>query len=92
MSANRILNPDSTILGQLDGHWQRVASLILWKTSGRKKITITAADIQELQHAFGDAGPVVFTHGHVDSLDFQLIDALAAKRLAEHDKTMRGTA
>lgn len=87
----KILNPDSTVLQQVDGQWMKLATLILWKTAGRGKVTITAADMQAMSDAFAPGIPTLMTHGHVDSFDFQIIDAEAAERLAAHDATQRGT-
>jgi hypothetical protein len=90
---NRVINPDSTILQQVDGHWQKLAALILWKTVGRDKIVlITHADIEEFHRAFAPGTGVILTHGHAESIGFSLIDEAAAQRLAEHDSTIKGTA
>lgn len=89
---NTIINPDSVILQQVDGHWQKLAALIVWKCVGRGTVTITAEDIQGCAAAFAPGPPTLLTHGHADSIEFRLVDEAAAKRLAEHDRTLRGRA
>lgn len=86
------LNPESTVLQQLDEHWQKMAALILWKLAGSKQIRITANDIQALNDAFAPGGPVIYTHGHKDSLEFQIVDGATAERLAAHDAKIKGRA
>lgn len=77
------INPESVILQQLDGQ----------KLVGRDKaVKVTAEDIQRCAAEFGPDGPVVFTHGHSDSIEFSIVDVAAAKRLAEHDARTRGAA
>jgi hypothetical protein len=89
---NENLSPDSTVLQQIEGHWQKLFAILLWKTSKRERRTITVEEIAALGAAFPDGGPVVYTHGHADSIEFQLVTRESALRLAAHDKTMRGTA
>lgn len=86
------LTPDSAVLQQVAEHWQKMAMLILWKTAGQQKVSITMADIQRFSAEFAPGVPVLYTHGHVDSFDFQVVDEAAAHRLAAHSKTMAGTA
>jgi hypothetical protein len=86
------MTPDSVVLEQLGEHWQKLAAMILWKLNGREKVTITHADIARFQAEFAPQEPVIFTHGHYDSIDFQIITHEQAERLAAHDQTMKGTA
>ena len=87
-----ILNPDSAILQQLDGQWQKVAALLLWKLAGVEKVTITCNDMEEMARQFHPGQPCIFTHGHQDSIDFQVLDEKAASRIAEFEATQRGSA
>jgi hypothetical protein len=88
-----VINPDSVVLQQVEGHWQKLCGLILWKTVGRdKSVTVTLQDMQALADEFAPGIAVVLTHGHSDSLEFKLVDEAAARRLAAHDATMRGSA
>lgn len=88
----RVINPDSTVLQQVDGQWQKLAALILWKLSGRSVVRITAEDMAKMQAEFAPGVAVIFTHGHSDSIEFSIVDEAAATRLAAHDKTLRGIA
>lgn len=85
------LTPDSTVLAQVDGYWQKLFAMLLWKLKGTERVRVTAADIEAMATAFAPEGPVVFTHGHFDSFDFQLVTREAAERIAAHDATQRGT-
>lgn len=86
------INPDSVVLQQLDGQWQKIAALLLWKLSPKAVVRIMGADIEAFNAAYAPGGPVVFTHGMIDRFEFSLVTEEAAKRLAEHDATMRGNA
>ena len=66
--------------------------LILWKTSGRKVVKITAEDMAKCAKEFAPGSPVVFTHGHSDSIEFSIVDEERAKELAAWDANRRGTA
>ncbi len=89
---NKVINPDSTVLQQVDGQWQKLAALILWKLKGREVVRITGADIEKMRAEFAPGVAVVFTHGLSDAIEFSIVDEAAAARLAEHDKTLRGQA
>ena len=84
------LTPDSAILDQLDDQWQKLATMILWKLAGTERVRITTDDMERFSQAFAPGSPTLYTHGHYDAIDFQVIDERAAKRLAEHEMTMRG--
>ncbi len=90
--SNINLTPDSTILQQLDGQWQKFALMIIWKLKGTEKVTITAEDMRRCTESAPPGGWVLYTHGHSDSIDFQAIGMEAAERLAAHDQTQKGTA
>ncbi len=89
---NMKINPESAMLGQMDGHWQKVAMLLLWKLTKGKAVKITAADIEQCSASFAPGVPVILTHGHHDSIEFSIVDQAAADRLAAHEATMRGSA
>ena len=90
--ANHEINSESTVLRQLDGHWQRLALLILWKCKGRVRITITHKEIEQFAKEFAPGNAVLYTHGHKDSLEFQVINEDRAQALAEYDRQQRGHA
>ncbi|MFY9327816.1 MAG: hypothetical protein WAO76_07335 [Georgfuchsia sp.] len=81
---------DAEILQQLDGQWQKMAMLLLWKLAGRKMVTLTHMEIKAFNDEFSPGIPVMFTHGHSDSIDFQVIDEAAARVIAGHNATMQG--
>lgn len=89
---NQEINPDSTVLRQLDGYWQRVALLILWKCKGRVRITITEKEIAQFAKEFEPGNAVLLTQGQKDCLEFQVITEERARALAEYDRTQRGHA
>lgn len=86
------MNPDSEMLSQMDGQWQKYAMMLLWKLAKRELVKVTAEDIAEFTSSFEPGIPVMYTHGHSDSIDFQIVDEASAQRLVDHDATMRGTA
>ena len=88
-----ILNPDSTILGQLDEHWQKLAALIIFKLVGHDPVIITTEDMERFNAEFesGDGGRLL-THGHYDAIEFRIVGEEAAERLAAHDLTLGGRA
>lgn len=89
---HKTINPDSVVLSQLQGHWQKMAMLILWKLNGRQPVKITAEDMMRFNAEFAPGIPCLYTHGHSDSIDFQIVDEERARALAVHDATMRGRA
>lgn len=87
-----VMNPDSTVLQQLDGHWQKLAALILWKLAGRQMVTVSHADMERFSKEFAPEYAVIFTHGRHDAIDFQIVTVADAERIAAHDKSQRGMA
>lgn len=88
----KVINPDSLILQQLDGHWKKIAMLILYQCKGRERIKITNAEIARLSDEFAPGVPCLLSEGHSDSIVFQVVDEDSAHRLAAHDATLRGSA
>jgi hypothetical protein len=88
----RIINPDSAVLQQTDGHWQKLAAIILWKLNGGAEVSITSADIERFNAQYAPGIPVLFTHGTYDGLRFSIVTEDAAERIAQHDKKLRGVA
>ena len=86
MSA-RVINPDSTIMQQSEGHWQKYLMLVISKLAPAG-VTITIRDMEKL------AGEerVLLTHGHIDSIEFKLVTRAEADRIVAYDKTQKGTA
>jgi len=86
MDQNKV-NQDSVILQQLDGQWQKMAMLLLWKLAGRKVVRITGEDMARCAKEFAPGAPVVFTHGMSDAIEFSIVDEERAKAFAEYDAT-----
>lgn len=84
---SKVINPDSTILKQSEGHWQKYLMLVLAKLAPGG-VTITLKDIEK----FDQQQRVLLTHGHVDSIEFKLITPADAIRIAAYEKTRKGTA
>lgn len=83
---------DAAILDQLEGHWQKMAGLILFKLlKPGEEVEITAEDMQRYQ-AEWPAGAIIFSHGRHRSIAFKLIGADEAARLAAYDATQTGRA
>ncbi len=89
---NKNLTPDSTVMQQLEGKWQSLAMLLLYKLAGRERVVLTAEEIGACLAEFAPGTPVLFTHGQSDSLTFQVIDESAARLIAAHEATLKGTA
>lgn len=87
-----MLNPDSAVTQQLDGHWQKVAMMLLWKLAGREPVRLASEEIARFSAEFAPGIPVLATHGTWDAIEFRLVDEAAAQRLLEHERRMRGTA
>lgn len=84
------VNPDSTVLNQLEDQWEKIVAIPVWKLA-RDGVRITLQDLESFakETAAGDA--VLFTHGHYDSFDFKIVTAQRAQELAEWDAKQRGT-
>lgn len=83
-----VLNPDSTMMQQSEGHWMQYLALVLAKLAPGG-VTITAADMKKMASS-GEM--IVLTHGHVDSIEFKLVTRAEADRIVAYDKTRKGTA
>lgn len=87
------VNPDSLMLRQADGQWQKFCGLLLWKLVGRDRaVNITAADIDAMTKAFDGELPTVLIHGHYDSFDLKLIAESEGHRLAVAEAKQTGHA
>lgn len=85
---NETLNPDSTMLRQSEGHWQKYLGIVVWKLA-REGVTITLDDIKE----FADQDRnVILVHGHFDSIEFMLVTPADAEQIAAYDKQQKGSA
>lgn len=83
------MTPNAEILQQMEGHWQLMATMILWKLNGEKKLTITSEEMKQFREQFEKrGGAVMFAHGHKESIDFQVIDSEAATKIQEYSQEM----
>lgn len=82
------LTPDSIIHQQLQGQWQKLLAMALYKTVGvDKPVVIKIPDMDKIT----DEGLVLLTWGHFDSIELRLVTREQAEKLAEHDKTLHGS-
>lgn len=80
---------DAPILDQMDGHWQKMMTLVLLKLLGKDKpVKITLQDIL----AANDGDTVLFTHGMVDGVELSVVTAQKARELAAYADGMKGSA
>lgn len=80
---------DAPVLDQVRDHWQKLAALIVWKTTyGKRSITISQQDIIE----FEKSDRLLLTHGHSNAIEFKLITQEEAQRIQAHQAQMKGTA
>lgn len=81
------INPDSTVLQQVDGYWMKLCSMLLWKLSPTKPVEITVKDFEEIAKFY--ELPTVLIHGHTSSLTLSLVTSERAAQLAEYDNQLR---
>lgn len=81
------LNPDSIMLRQSDGMWQKYCALVLSKVAPEGAM-ITAEDIVKFQNS----GRMLLIHGHRDRFELKLVTPEEAEMLAQWDSERKGTA
>lgn len=75
--------PDANILDQVEGQWQKLCLLLLWKVKGREKVNVSHQDILDFQEVFkSEGGAALLTHGHRDSITYQCISQVEMHILA----------
>lgn len=84
----KVLNPDSTMMQQSEGHWQKYLCFLIWKLA-REGVTITSEDITEFANQDKN---ILLTHGHIDSIEFKLVTHAEAERIRNYDANNKGTA
>lgn len=90
--SNNVMNPDSVMMQQAEGQWQKFALLMVAKymaDTGKKSLVIEADFIAETNERSDN---VLCTHGHHDSIEFKLVTMAEAQRLVAYDAGMRGSA
>lgn len=83
------INPDSVILNQLEGEWEKICMVILRKLSPNTPVKITAQDFIDIRKDFAPNGPVLFTHGMHDAIELSIITHERANELAAYDAALR---
>ena len=83
----KVLNPDSTIIQQSEGHWQKYLMLVISKLAP-DGVTVTVQDMEK----FAQQERILLTHGHVDSIEFKLVTRAEADRIVAYDKAQKGAA
>jgi hypothetical protein len=81
---NAKINPDSVILNQLEGQWEKVCMVLLHKLSAGKPVRVTVQDFIDVRKLYEPDGPVLFTHGMHDSFELSVITHERAKELAAY--------
>ena len=81
---------DSTILAQLEGQWQKIAMLLIWKFGGTKPTILTSKEIEECLRFFAPGEPVFITTGNRDSIEFQIASAKKALEIVAAHEAKQG--
>jgi len=89
MTGDNPAHDRALVLDQLEGQWQKIAAVLLWKLSKDKHVTIGTKDFADIQRAT-DAGQVFMTWGHYDSFEFRWMDQKAAEKLSDHVDSLGG--
>lgn len=74
----RILNPQGQLAKDMEGEWQKMASLILWKLSKSEPVTLSPSDIEDFMKAFAPHDPVLIVKSTAAGITFQIIDNVTA--------------
>lgn len=88
----KVINPESVMLQQAEGQWQKLLLLVLFKLKGRQPLVLTHAEIAACMAEFAPAAPTLLTHGLGDRIVFQVITQEQAQELAAHEARRFGTA
>lgn len=83
---------EAPILDQLQGRWQLMVVYLLWKLSPNAPVHITAADMEACAQHYAPGHPILFPHGHSDSIELSIVTEERARQIAEHQATQRGHA
>lgn len=87
-----ILNPGSTVLEQVEGHWQKLFSVMLFKLAKTEQVSLTAGDFDAFTNAFNGEMPVLLTQGTYDTLSMKIVPMSVAVQCAEADQRLRDAA
>lgn len=87
----RDYNPGATINAQLNGQWQQLMAVLVWKLA-KDGVTLTAAEIGEYAYLSQRGDAVLMTYGHTDSIELKTVSAEQARELATYDQSQVGRA
>ena len=81
-----VMNPDAAILQQLDGQWQKICALLVWKLA-RQGVTLTHKEIDECT-AEGEL--ILLAQGHYDRFEFKLVTPEQAAVIMAFERNKHG--
>lgn len=82
---------DAMVLDQMEGKWQKMLTLIIWKLRGKDQvIRITVDDMLRFEKQFAPGMGTLFTRGTLDSFEFSVVDTATAEKIAAHAKNQSG--
>ena len=83
---------DAPILGQLDGHWQKIAMALLHKLSPGVPVRLGVEEFKKLNDDFAPGVPVILANGTKEAIELSLVTEERAFVISQYSKTMGGTA
>jgi hypothetical protein len=81
---------EAPILEQTEGMRDRILMAALWKLNGGKVVEVTAQDLERYIAAFNGA-PVLYMHGHKESIEVGIVNMERARELAAHQARTTNT-
>ena len=91
MENPKVINPESMLLQQMEGQWQKLLLLVVWKLAP-EGVKISGKDIENMINQFAPDGPALASMGSQDGISFKVVSLKEGKRLAEYDATQKGKA
>lgn len=85
-------DPRPFIFQQLDGQWQKLAAVMLWKFAKETPLILSTRDFEEFRAWMAVGDKQFLTWGHVDSIELRLIPRADAERLVAHVEAQGGGA
>jgi hypothetical protein len=85
---------EAPILEQIDNKWDILFTWLMWKMSKYDKVVISIKDMEEFRLVQDAEHLVLFTHGHKDCIEFQLMSqerAEAVIRFSQEQGLDKGT-
>lgn len=79
---------NAPIIDQIEGHYDKFLMLILKKYVPEGAVITQQDFIDMLRENQSDDPYVLFTHGHIDNVEFKVIRTSAAEKIAAHTDAM----